>query len=113
MSDFAIYDARKKKWIQKANVKKGSFTAWCKRKGFSGATAECIAAGKRSKNATIRRRANLAATFKKMARKRKRDMSDEELMRLVDTYGSENPLADDFLDCQLPTDVQIETFDRI
>jgi len=111
MSDFVIYDA--KKWIQKARVKKGAFTSWCKRNSFGGVTASCIAAGRRSKNATIRRRANLAATFKKMGKRRKRDMTDEELMWLVDTYGSENPMAEDFLDCQLPTDIKIETFDRI
>lgn len=60
-----------KNWIQKAVKKPGSFTSWCKRQGFSGVTSACIAKGKRSKNPTVRRRANLASTFRKMNRKKK------------------------------------------
>ena len=62
----------KKKWIQKAIKKPGSFTAWAKRQGYSGATPAAIAAGKRSKNPTVRRRAQLAGTLRKMRRRRKR-----------------------------------------
>jgi hypothetical protein len=40
--------------------KPGSFTAWCKRQGFSGVTSECIAKGLKSKNAAIRKKANFA-----------------------------------------------------
>jgi len=63
---------KSKKWIQAADLKEGAFTAWCKKQGFGGVNAACIAAGKKSKDPTTRKRANLAATFKKMARKRKR-----------------------------------------
>ena len=38
----------------------GTFTEYCKRKGFSGVTAECIREGKRSKNPTTRKRATFA-----------------------------------------------------
>jgi len=65
--------AKKKKWIQSAGLKKGAFTDWCKEQGFSGPTSECIAAGKKSKNPTTRKRANLAETFKGMHKKGKRD----------------------------------------
>jgi len=64
--------AKKKKWIKGAVQKPGSFTAWCKSQGFPGATPSCIAAGKKSKNPTTRRRANLAATLKKLPRRKKR-----------------------------------------
>lgn len=30
------------KWIQKANVKEGAFTAWCKRNGFGGVSQACV-----------------------------------------------------------------------
>ncbi len=59
------------KWIQNAIKNPGSFTAYCKRKGYKGVTQACINEGKKSKNPTIRRRANLAQTLRKMARKRK------------------------------------------
>ena len=60
---------KKKKWIQKAGLKKGTFTEWCKQQGYGGVTSECIAAGKKSKNPTVRKRANLASTFRKMKKK--------------------------------------------
>ena len=60
----------KKKWIPK-DLKKGAFTAYCKKQGYKGVTKECIEKGKKSKNPTTRKRAVLAETFKKMARKRK------------------------------------------
>lgn len=55
------------KWIQKAIKKPGSFTSYCGGK----VTDSCIEKGKKSKNPTTRRRANLAGTFKKMAKKKK------------------------------------------
>jgi len=57
---------KKKKWIGKAINKPGSFTKWCKQEGFSGVTSLCIAKGKKSKNPTTRRRANLASTLRRM-----------------------------------------------
>jgi hypothetical protein len=68
----------KKKWMQSASksIKKrgtaGSFVRWCKSRGYSGATAACIAEGKRSKSATIRRRATLAGNYAKASRGRKK-----------------------------------------
>ena len=63
--------AKKKKWIPK-NLKKGAFTSWCSAQGFGNkVTSECIAAGKKSKNPTTRRRANLAATFRKLHKKKR------------------------------------------
>ena len=63
---------RKKKWMQSAVKKPGSFRRWCKQQGFSGVTSSCIAKGKRSKNPTTHRRANLAATFKKHGGRKRR-----------------------------------------
>jgi len=63
---------RKKKWIQQAIKKPGAFTEWCRRQGFSGATKACIEKGKRSSNPTIRRRAYLAETLKRLAKRRKK-----------------------------------------
>ena len=64
---------KKKKWIAGAVKKKGSFTAWCSAQGFGNkVTSECIAAGKKSKNPTTRRRANLAATLRKLPRHKKK-----------------------------------------
>ena len=65
------FGANPKKWIPK-DLKKGAFTAWCKSQGFGGVTAACIAKGKKSKNPTTRKRATLAQTFKKMAKKRRK-----------------------------------------
>jgi len=64
--------AKKKKWIQEAIKKPGAFTEWCKRRGYSGVTQECIEEGKRSSNPTTRRRAHLAETLRKMNKKRKK-----------------------------------------
>ncbi len=63
---------KSKKWIQGAIKHPGAFTEWCKKQGFSGATEECIAKGKKSKNPTVRKRATLAQTLKKMHKKKKR-----------------------------------------
>ena len=62
----------KKKWMQSAVSKPGSFTRWCLAQGFSGVTGECIAKGKKSKNPTTRKRANLAATFRKHGGRKKK-----------------------------------------
>jgi hypothetical protein len=61
----------KEKWIQKAIKRKGAFREYCKRKGYTKVTKECIEEGKRSKDPTIRRRAILAETLMKMRKKRK------------------------------------------
>lgn len=66
---------RKKKWIQKAtkSMKRrgttGTFTAWCKRQGYASVTAACIAKGKRSRSAAIRKKANFAANVRKRKKK--------------------------------------------
>jgi len=49
----------------KLNLKEGTFTAWCKRQGFKGVTAECIRKGLASKNPTTRKRANFARVSRK------------------------------------------------
>lgn len=64
-----------KKWIQSASARMkkkgtvGSFTKWCKSKGFGGATAACIAAGKKSKSGAIRKKAGFAANVAKRRRR--------------------------------------------
>lgn len=55
--------AKSRKWIQAAHLKKGV---------FGKATAKKIAKGKKSKSALTRKRAVLAETFKKMAKRRKK-----------------------------------------
>jgi len=64
--------ARKKKgWIQKSVSRMqrkgtvGSFTAWCKRRGYGGVTDSCIAEGLRSKDPAIRKKANWARNVRK------------------------------------------------
>ncbi|MEM1672463.1 MAG: hypothetical protein QXT86_10490 [Archaeoglobaceae archaeon] len=66
--------ARKKdkKWIQKAIKKPGAFREWCIRRGYSGVTQACIEEGKRSKDPTVRRRAHLAETLRKLSKRRKK-----------------------------------------
>lgn len=64
--------ARKKKWIQEAIKNPGAFTEWCRRRGYEGVTKECIEEGKRSPNPTTRRRAVLAETLRKLAKRRKK-----------------------------------------
>jgi hypothetical protein len=63
---------KKKKWIQGAIKNRGSFSEWCKRQGYEGATKECIEKGKRSSNPTTRRRAHLAETLKRLSKKCKK-----------------------------------------
>ena len=60
----------KKDWIGKAVKKPGSFTSYCKKKGYKGVTEKCIKEGQKSKNPTTRKRANLAKTFRKMNEKK-------------------------------------------
>jgi len=68
--------AKKKKakddWMQGAVKKPGSFTAYCKKKGFDGVTDECISEAKASGDPTVKKRAVLAETFRKSAGKAKR-----------------------------------------
>ena len=45
--------------------KKGSFTKWCKNKGYDGVTSECIAKGKSSKNSAIVKKAIFAANARR------------------------------------------------
>jgi len=63
---------KKEKWIQEAIKKPGAFTQWCKRQGYEGVTQECIEKGKKSDNITIRRRAILAETLRRLAKRRKK-----------------------------------------
>lgn len=66
----------KKGWIQKVNEQmekkgtKGAFTEWCKKQGYEGVSQECIEKGKKSRNPTTRKRAQLAETFRKIAKKK-------------------------------------------
>jgi len=64
-------DAKKSgKWMQKAASKmekkgtEGSFTKWCKSKGYGGVTSACIQEGLRAGGKTAKR-----AAFAKAARK--------------------------------------------
>ena len=56
---------KKKPQIKIKDSKKGSFTKWCKSKGFSGATSACDAAGKKSKSPSIRKKATFSANSKR------------------------------------------------
>ncbi|MEM2174019.1 MAG: hypothetical protein QXI58_00140 [Candidatus Micrarchaeia archaeon] len=62
----------KKRWIQKAIKRPGAFREYCIRKGYTGVTKECIEEGKKSKDPTVRRRAILAETLRKMRKRRKK-----------------------------------------
>lgn len=55
----------RKKTIEIQPSKVGSFTAWCERHGFDGVTNAAIEAGKRSKNAAIRKKAVFAQNARK------------------------------------------------
>ena len=57
-----------KKWLSKLapKLKKGAFTAYC----GGEVTDECVKKGLKSSNPTTRRRAALAKTFRKIAKKR-------------------------------------------
>ena len=64
----------KKRWIQSATTRMkrkgtvGSFTRWCKARGYSGVTPECIAAGLKSKDPAIRKKANFAKNVRRKKR---------------------------------------------
>jgi len=60
------------KWIQTAIKNKGSFRAYCKRKCYKKVNKQCINEGKKSKNPTIRKRAQLAETLLKLRKKRRK-----------------------------------------
>jgi hypothetical protein len=62
--------AKKKKWMQDAVKHPGSFTTYCKKRGYDGVTQECINEGKHSSDLTTRKRATLAETFKKANKKK-------------------------------------------
>lgn len=64
------------KWIQEAIKKPGSFTSYAEKKGIG--MKEAIAKGKKSKNPTTKRRANLAETLRKLGKKRKKKKSSKK-----------------------------------
>ncbi|RLJ03383.1 MAG: hypothetical protein DRP08_03615 [Candidatus Aenigmatarchaeota archaeon] len=66
----AVARPRKRKWIPK-DLKEGAFTRWCKAQGYGGVTEVCIAKGLAA-GGTIAKRASLARTFRRMAKKRKK-----------------------------------------
>lgn len=53
-------------WIQKMHMKKGAFTQYAKSKGLS--MAEAITAGRKSRNKTTKKRANLAEILRNLGR---------------------------------------------
>ena len=60
----------KKKRKKKLRIKikkstQGSFTAYCKRKGYSGVTTTCISQGLKSSSPSIRKKANFARNARK------------------------------------------------
>lgn len=67
---------KKKKWMQAASKRmqrkgtEGSFTAYCKQHGFSGATSACIAYALAHGDTKTKRRAAFAKAAKKVSRKR-------------------------------------------
>ncbi len=58
-------EGMQKRKLQIKLKKPGSFTAYCKRKGFKGVTMACIKMGLRSKNPLTRKRALFALNFGK------------------------------------------------
>jgi len=64
--------ARKKKSpIYIKPSKEGTFTEYCKRKGYSGVTEACIAEGKKSKSPAIRKKATFAYNARHKFNKKK------------------------------------------
>jgi len=49
--------------------KRGTFTKYCKSKGYSGVTSQCIAQGKKSKSSAIRKKATFAGNARKWKKK--------------------------------------------
>ena len=66
----AVARPRKKKWIPK-DLKEGAFTRWCEAQGYGGVTEACIVKGLAA-GGTVAKQANLARTFRRMAKKRKK-----------------------------------------
>ena len=70
--------AKKKKWLQEARERMerkgtvGSFTAYCKRKGYGGVTQACINEAKASGNPTLVKKAVFAQNVRKIARRKKK-----------------------------------------
>jgi len=68
-----IWDKKKKKWIQKANLKEGAFTKKAKAAGMSVSEYARSVLKKGSKaSAQTKKQARLAQTFRKMAAKKRR-----------------------------------------
>ena len=62
---------KKRKKKLKIKIKKssqGSFTAYCKRKGYSKVTTACISQGLKSSSSSIRKKANFARNARKWKR---------------------------------------------
>lgn len=55
-----------KNFIQGAHLKEGSFTRYCKSKGFKGVNSMCINEGKKSGNKHTVRMALLARTLRRL-----------------------------------------------
>ena len=66
----AVARPRKKKWIPR-DLEKGAFTRWCKAQGYGGVTEACIVKGLAA-GGTVAKQANLARTFRRIAKKRKK-----------------------------------------
>lgn len=62
-----INEAKKKKWIQKANIEKGKFTDYC----GGEVTQDCIEKGLKSDDPHVVKMANLAKTLRKISKKKK------------------------------------------
>jgi len=67
-AEIFIEGKKKKKWIQKADIKKGAFTDYC----GGEVTADCIEKGLKSDDPHVVKMANLAKTFRKMGKKKKK-----------------------------------------
>lgn len=59
-------------WIQGAIKRPGATRAYCRRHGFEGVTEACLRKMERSGDPTLKRRAVLARTLKRLAKKRRR-----------------------------------------
>ena len=66
----AVARPRKKKWIPR-DLREGAFTRWCKAQGYGGVTEACIVKGLAA-GGTVAKQANLARTFRRIAKKRKK-----------------------------------------
>lgn len=62
----------KQNWAKTAIKHPGAFRSWCKKNGYSSANTSCIRKGKKSSNATVRRRAILADNLRKIRARRKK-----------------------------------------